>query len=896
MDLKKDEQTFYISCSENFILKFKNGKLISLCHPEDKGNTEFIENMRCLGDILIDYRIDEEVEIKNLVTTKTCYFRVEEYKEKNKIYYAEWGDNNLKVAVRWKLLNRCLMFAIYITNLSRRLITIENLAVSCNSNSFSVKWEENPDKKVMRHCLISGYNSYFYWTRFDGTPPYLMMVPAGKSRFEYFKEERQEDYPFSWIYILANLEHNIARQKGCQWRQPITNLKLKPGETVVYPFKFMWAQSYEEIRKNLYEEKLLDITVIPGMTVPKDIEVYLYIKTKLKIWNVEAEYSNFTLIEEIERKMDNVVYKIRFNRTGENFLKIWYGDNKYCILEFFVTEPLEVLIKKRAAFIKKCQYKNPSKWFDGLFCEWNMETKTLLTPENPDRIKGWRIYAITCDDPGLSKPSYMAAKNLEYPEDSEIEALEYYIERFVWGGLQRTDKEEYAYGIYGIPDWKTNRESLRNGKEGKFHIWRIYDYPHLVRIYWNMYKICRMYPWIKTKLKDFDYLMRAYYTAIGMFTIPNELTEWSAYKTGLYNEKVIPEIIEELKKVGENEKAYRLQLHWERKVFTMIKSDFSNIYRSEYPFDTTAFESTHAIAKYALERVDKEGIYSTVEGKKIGVDEIFKFMQRQIKANIACRGYLEPAYYWFGSDYRGCGNWSYTLSYMSQMGGWSILDYGIWFADDPSEYIRLGYAAFLSSWALMNSGEKENNYGYWYPGPENDGAAAGGFEPLPYGITWLDQPHHRGAWYYSCEIDLGYSAAVSYACTIITYDLKLGFVCYGGNITKDKSSITIIPKDGVRRRIIVIFPSKRILLESNGARFRTITLKSGLSEKLCFECEIESAFTKKNMQKWIYIQTNKEISFEICIGLQKTKLEKIYQVEVPLEYFEENLMVTFREI
>ncbi len=108
-----------------------------------------------------------------------------------------------------------------------------------------------------------------------------------------------------------------------------------------------------------------------------------------------------------------------------------------------------------------------------------------------------------------------------------------------------------------------------------------------------------------------------------------------------------------------------------------------------------------------------------------------KFMNFQLLLNMSDRGWLEPTYYQLGSDYRG--NLSYLLSYMSQLGGWSILDYGLHFAADPTDYLRLGYASSLSSWALVNSGTDESGYGYWFPGKNNDGATGGGFMPEPHG-------------------------------------------------------------------------------------------------------------------------------------------------------------------
>ena len=42
----------------------------------------------------------------------------------------------------------------------------------------------------------------------------------------------------------------------------------------------------------------------------------------------------------------------------------------------------------------------------------------------------------------------------------------------------------------------------------------------------------------------------------------------------------------------------------------------------------------------------------------------------------------------------------------------------------------MGYASYLSSWALLNSGTPESNYGYWYPGQANDEGAL---------IDWLQR-------------------------------------------------------------------------------------------------------------------------------------------------------------
>jgi len=212
-----------------------------------------------------------------------------------------------------------------------------------------------------------------------------------------------------------------------------------------------------------------------------------------------------------------------------------------------------------------------------------------LGPDNYDRIQGWRIYEVTCDDPGLSKPAFLSSKNAEYPMQSEVEALDYYIENFVWGGLQKTTDETFSYGIYGIPDWKTNRESEDPGRNGRQHIWRIYDYSHITLMYLSMYRVAKNFPHIRTSLTAREYLGRAYGTALGMFTIPWEVERWSAYHTGLYNELVIPHVVVALEAEGMQDRAERLRPHWERKVRTFV-NDRPDLFRSEYAFDSTGFE------------------------------------------------------------------------------------------------------------------------------------------------------------------------------------------------------------------------------------------------------------------------------------------------------------------
>jgi hypothetical protein len=398
-------------------------------------------------------------------------------------------------------------------------------------------------------------------------------------------------------------------------------------------------------------------------------------------------------------------------------VSVRYGSGRYVHLEFFVTQPLETLIGKRARFIAgKQQHQDPSN----------------------------------------SKCLYLAEKNVAYPERDEIAALEYFLEHFVWGKHQRTDEERpYPFGIYGADSWFTNRFAKRDPLEGavsrpgrpsQCRMWRTFDYTTYFALYYNMYRIARQDPGMAKYLDAAGYLRRAFGTARAFFEVPYSIrmeggwsfsgwTDW-AYTIGNFHEKYLLAIIDALEKEGLQAQADYLRDQWEKKVKYFLY-DEPHPFISEMPADSTAYESTCAIARYILSHTlkpDEKLWQNKNSGKwyshpKIAPAVHREFLRRQLLANLACRGWLEASCYHYGSDIRGCGSAFYTPSYMSQMGGWSILDQGLFFEEQPAELIRLGYGSMLSSWALLNAGTAESDHGYWYPGIRHDGAAGWGFFP-----------------------------------------------------------------------------------------------------------------------------------------------------------------------
>jgi hypothetical protein len=673
-----------------------------------------------------------------------------------------------------------------------------------------------------------------YWQRSNGEGPYLVMTPGGTTKFEYFDSSTGAFTP----YVLAKAASAAAIAAGGTWRLPVSSLTLapkgSPGATTTYTFRFRWARNFADVRDVLVSEGKFDTTIAPGMVVPVDLPAMFSLRTKHAIAAVDAEHPASTTIERVAGKGDGAnVYRVRFSRLGENLLKVRYGSGHWTTLEFFVTEPIETVIKKRAAFlVSHHQHTDPEKWYVGVYSDWDQKNEIRRGPEDRDNLSAWLTDAN--DDAGNARPAFIAAKNVFFPDQTEIDSLELYIGKYLWGGMQMTDREKYPYAIYGIQNWKANRASPDEGRNGQAHVWRIYDYPHIAHLYYRMHQIAKFYPARVTHTDAAGYLERAYRTAVAYWTIPLQVEKWSADAVGTMNEAFIPDLIQTLEDEGKPDWAAALRGHWEGKVERFVNRT-PNLYGSEFAFDSTGFESTGAFAKYAVTRGGRPGNPAADASaaefrRRVPYEAALKFMHFQLLLNMSDRGWLEPTYYQLGSDYRG--NLTYLLSYMSQLGGWSILDYGLHFAEDPADYLRLGYASSLSSWALVNSGTAESGYGYWFPGRNNDGATGGGFMPEAMGRAWIGKTMRRGAWYYSAEEDVGYVGALRTHATILTRDPIFGEFAYGGVVTRDGAVARVVPRDGLRVRFHVIRANQRLHLELDHdgyARERPIVVSDDLS-------------------------------------------------------------------
>lgn len=783
------------------------------------------------------------------------------------------STNGVDLVSQFRVAGEALRWEVTVLNTGDQPLELGDLALPLPMHTDYV-WdhEETYVRRVFRHSFIAGHGSFLYWLPVKGTGPILVMQPVEDTSLEFFTaQEMDYAYGKERFAVFVHSRASAELDPRGTWRQPLTSRVLAPGQAYTCHFAFRWADSYEGVRDALFEQGGVDVAVAPGMVIPRDLAARLALRTRHPVDRIEAEFPSATRIEPAgKRGPHTTLYRLTFDRLGENRLTVRGAGGWTMPLEFFVTEPLETLIHKRAAFIvKHQQHRDPAKWYDGLFSLWDRREPAGRNRLGPDHAGNQHPYAVSgSDDPSNGKCLLVAEKNVAFPDAAEVSALEYFVKRFVWGKHQRTDRETpYPYGIYGADSWQQNRFADRDPLEGGVsrpggpsacRMWRTFDYPTYFALYFNLYRLAKQRPDLVTELDAAGYLERAYGTARAYFEVPAGIrmeggwsfTGWVywQYTIGNFHEKYLLPLIAALEAEGHRDRADRLRGEWEKKVKYFLY-DHPWPFASEMPIDSTAFESTYAAAHYALERGLKPDTQLWFDRNAqrwfshpvIDPQRHADFLLRQHRANLACRGVLEANYWSLGSDFRGCGSASYTLSYMSQIGGWALLDYALRHDPDPAANLRLGYASLLSSWALMNTGEARDGYGFWTPGPAHDGAMSWGFQPRHVGTEWnpaiRDLP--RGAWPVCGEADHGLVAGIQAACTVVFDDPLFGLLAYGGEVRETDRGLEVLPRDGVRQRLHVLQGKRRLHLELDRdgfARETPIVLGPGL-DRVAFAIE-----------------------------------------------------------
>lgn len=882
-------------------LDAKGRGVASLAYGEGKDMRNYLNRNEYLGYLSVKYTV-----VGNIYDVKLADFPSQVLTDDLQHIRISWQlPGSLKLYQTFQVAGSDMDWNISFSNGSGQKVEITDLMVRIPIGDRN---EALPAKdNLAKHVFLNGNSSFAYWLPYKGQGNVLLMTLKKGTSLEY--KNIADDY---YIHSKTSVDRT-----NDTWQFPSTSRGVAAGKSYTVGFHFSLAKSYMDVENRLYDKGYVVARVVPGMVVSPDMNVRCALACKERIKALLPTHPQQVKIADKGRFNRKQLYDFRFSHLGEQLIAVEYGNGRKCYLGFYVTEPLETVVKKRARFIATHQqHRDSTKWYNGLYSLWDMQNKVLLSPDSIGELP-YPYMVGGSDDPSNCKALYLSEKNVAYPDKDEISSLEYYEKNFVWGKLQRTDKEQpYPYGIYGCDNWYELRSGAlgdyNSGGSGKERMWRTYDYPTHFTIYYNLYRIARDYPYLVNYQDAKGYLERAYRTAMAYFEVPYNIfmgKQWAikgwsdwAYKLGNFHERYILDIMQALKQEGRKNAAEKLRKEWEKKVLYMV-------YDNPWPFgsemfvDRTAYESSYYVAQYAKQHklVTQEQLWYDKNEQKwhtyksLDPARIDTFMINQLDGNLAIRGQYEYDYNHLGTAWSGGKD---NLEYMSQMGGVALLDYAFRFAEAPEKYVNWGYNSLLSSWALVNTGTEDTDYGYWFPGKMNDGAAGWDFSPYQHSYLWdlKSVKQKRGPLRYDGEIDHGLTGGIHGAGIYLLNDSDFGLVAYGGNLEVDKKGgASIVPYDGIRRLIRIFTPVRRAVelkkdgfLKGNSILYR--------DHQICFSVENREG---KNHHTPIVIESGDSLPHVSLTGsgenISVCKLSSgVYEASIPVRGEKTEVKIEFR--
>lgn len=784
----------------------EHGEISSIRIKGDAFPTEYVMNAsvtpeqntadhQWLGELMFTYRLDEGSWTKAWTNKSADARKITT--SGNRVTVTYENSNNAEGIRNFKVIetysaesNGSVLWNIQVQNTSGKKLEIGDFGLPLPFNEQWTYGDAIYETRVVTHSFVGNNGSYITAGRPSGIGSSLLLIPDSTTGagFEYQDHWRDEEHPGSkWAWNPANegkwleglnvfyIHSNVIKSTNRGYL-PNTSLILNPGQSKNYGFKFLAVKDEHDVKDTLYQENLVDTTVVPGMIVPTNQKAKVDLRTKQTINKVT--YPDGTVIPQTDSKAGgHHIYELKFTKLGPNFITVEYGNGSKTVLQFYAIEPIDQALQRHATFmVDKTQWNVPGDLRDKVFDDWMMHTKSKRNIFNG--YWGWG------DDWGLTHGQFLAEKNTLSPVAKEVRAVDDYLETAIWTNLMNGHHEDYLIHDFLMPE------------PNDTPTYRGYAYPHVYNTYFSMYKIAKEYPDLVTyKHPKETYLLRAYNIFKALYEGPVAYN----WETGLMGELTTPDIIQALHDEGYDDEANDLKEKMDRKYNNFKNTKYP--YGSEYSYDNTGEEAVYTLAK---QNIDTEGEQS----------KALEMMGKINAKTRASRGHM-PVWYYYTDPVTITGeNW-FNFQYTTSLAGYAMDDWIRHHEDNHrEEQQRLSYAAKIANVGAINSGQISSD-------PENIGAVAwtyqaekgnngtngtGGGKNVPLFNGW------RGM---SGEADLGLFGALKTLSADIAVDPIFGLTGYGAEVSKSGNVYTTKPLDGLFKRVNLITEKLYIELEKD---------------------------------------------------------------------------------
>ena len=633
------------------------------------------------------------------------------------------------------------------------------------------------EQRVIESSFVSGHSSYILATRASGKGDHLLIVPQGDTALEaisgygLFPNTEMLTGAGSMFYLFSEA---TAKEP---WYNGHRSLTLAPNERRTFSFTLCRVADYADVSEKLYQNGNIAVKIAPGMVLPVGTTAHLMLRCKKPITTIET--ADGIAVEPVAAMGDRHTYTVRLTAMGEQKVTIHYGDGEWTHLLFKGIAEIETLMKARAKFIVENQrVEDPDDLCHYSFRIWNNEDERLIVEEE---APCGSIDMGGSDDRCFAPPVFLAGKNAYYPDEKEIHALDEFIEKFLYGKLQNKDNYQVLNSLIG----------LRPGSWRRWdYVWRIYNYPHVYNIYYQMYRITTL-PGIKTSRQPLWYLNLAYKTALASYL---DSTYESVYETKNYidyhrgnmskthapmGSPILAHLLRSLKAEGMTTEYQTLR--------EAIEGCLPFFLEEEYPF----------ASEYCFDHASKAALYYLAQ---VADDESLK---KRVVATILASRDATPM--WFSY----CTNMRYIGCYPTPLMARPLFDRFEQTGD--LHFLQKAYGATLAVWSCVDPSGKGYNGREWRFNPPEKGSP--------------EYNYYRNGCF-SGEVGMGLYGNLSMLKSYLVQDPDFGCIGYGCAVSETTDAYTLIPQDGLGVR--GAFVPLGVTLETVKARIEKATLTKDL--------------------------------------------------------------------
>jgi hypothetical protein len=611
------------------------------------------------------------------------------------------------------------------------------------------------EQKVLCHSFVAGHSSYAFLQRPRGDAPFLLFHCMRDTSFEcIYKTPAQGD---DWIgtdlfAVHSNATKDLRNWHWNPWVNGHSSLVLEPGQKKSYQMRFVFLDNYSEIGKELTAAGNLGIRIVPSMVVQEDTDAYVELKCVTDLEGLEIHSDGIT-IKERKRSDRSTLLRLSFHGRGQKSLRLVYNGKRWTNLHFFCVEDAEQLLKARAHFMVERQFVvSPDDPYHRhhMFLPFDHRRATRLD----DNDDVWEVGGT--DDPGFGDPVFLVAKNSVLPSRDEIEKLEMFVSDCLFKYIQNPDTYEIRASLF----WKVRTPSSPWGSWSRKRsetTWRTFNYAFVTNIYHGMYRIGREYD-VLSHRSALDYLRLCYETSRKWFTT-------GPYKHfGLITGLNAVNIVEDLKR-ERWQKEYETILALMKETNDVFLTD-PYPYSSEIQIDETAQPQVYFFTRYF--------------GKIQGQAESWKRNAEVRQVLQAMRGGDQPIWFLYGND--------------------------LFAHPDLRGQISCWHSEALNGMALMQAFEDTGDVALFLKGYAGmmsvlhnvlpDGMGFGWFKLDP-GVFACEPPR-------TFEGGSGLWAFVQAAKSYVMNDPSFGWIGFGCRVENETSQVRVFPKDGVRKRVLIV--------------------------------------------------------------------------------------------